>query len=188
MRGDTREVALFGRLLKARNAELPALTVLLARRFVAEYPTHGLPWLFLGIALAELARYQEAEQALRKSIRLLSSRKKHFALVHLGHLFKQKGDFPRAAHWYKKVIASTPDDTDGYIYLGGLLGSQGLLNEAEKVHRRATKCGEGCVDEAFLNLGLVLRAQERFEEAAQSLHEAICLDPNFRNANAFTAV
>ena len=63
-----------------------------------------------------------------------------------------------------------------------MLALKGRLREAERAHRAATRCPEGCIDEAYLNLGLVLRAQERFEEASRCLREAIRLDPKYRVA------
>ena len=50
------------------------------------------------------------------------------------------------------------------------------------MYRQATRCTTGCTDEAFFNLGLVLRAQERFEEAAGCFREAIRIDPKYRVA------
>ena len=49
----------------------------------------------------------------------------------------------------------------------------------ERPRRPAT---EGCLDEAYLNLGLILLTQERFEEAAECLREAIQRDPGYRVA------
>ena len=46
----------------------------------------------------------------------------------------------------------------------------------------ATECIEGCIDEGFLNLGLLMRAQERFDEAAKCFREAIHLNPSYRAA------
>jgi tetratricopeptide (TPR) repeat protein len=48
--------------------------------------------------------------------------------------------------------------------------------------RVAIACPEGCIDEAYFNLGLVLRSRERFEDAAECFREAIRLDPEYRAA------
>jgi tetratricopeptide (TPR) repeat protein len=99
-----------------------------------------------------------------------------------GHLYMERGDYGTAAEWYRRAIEAAPDDADGYTYLGGVLAKQGRLDEAEQVHRRGVRCREGCVDEAYLNLGLILRAREQFEEAAECFREAIRLDPDYRHA------
>jgi Flp pilus assembly protein TadD len=79
-------------------------------------------------------------------------------------------------------VQADPDEATYHIFLGALLAKQGRLDEAEESHRRAIACAEGCIDEAFLNLGFVLRAQERFPEAADCFRHAIHLDPAYRAA------
>ena len=79
-------------------------------------------------------------------------------------------------------LSLDPEDATYRIFLGGVLATQGRLHDAEEVHRLAIASVEGCIDEAYLNLGLVLRAQERFPEAADCFREAIRLDPEYRAA------
>ena len=49
-------------------------------------------------------------------------------------------------------------------------------------HRNATRCTKGAVDEAYFNLGLVLRAQERYQEALACFEKAIELTPDYEEA------
>jgi len=100
----------------------------------------------------------------------------------MGHLFQEAGDYDQAARWYQKAIIADPTDAKYYIYLGGVRAKQGRFYDAEEAHRAAIACTEGCIDEAYLNLGFVLRALERFEEAADCFREAIRLDPEYRLA------
>jgi tetratricopeptide (TPR) repeat protein len=101
----------------------------------------------------------------------------------MGHFHDARGELARAARWYQRAIDTAPNHASAHIFLGGVFARQGRLREAEKVHRRATEtCDEGYIDEAFLNLALVLRAQERFEEAATCLREAIRIDPDYADA------
>jgi tetratricopeptide (TPR) repeat protein len=101
----------------------------------------------------------------------------------MGHFHDARGELARAARWYQRAIDAAANHASGYIFLGGVLARQGRLREAEKVHRQATEtCDEGCIDEAFLNLALVLRAQERFDEAAACLREALRIDPEYGDA------
>lgn len=58
----------------------------------------------------------------------------------------------------------------------------GRLAEAEEAHRKATSL-RGDVDEAFLNLGLVLRAQGRFEEAAEAFECALAICAKYEEAS-----
>jgi tetratricopeptide (TPR) repeat protein len=180
MNEDTLQAARFKRLRAARDADLTALAVKRARRFLARYPEHGPAWHILGQALTELARYSEAEQPLWNALRLCPGHLRRIPLTSLGDFHDSRGDLARAASWYQRAIDAAPNHASGYIFLGGVLARQGRLREAEKVLRRATETSdEGCLDEAFLNLALVLRAQERFDEAADCLREAIRIDPEY---------
>ncbi len=132
--------------------------------------------------MTRLACYAAAEQALRQAIRFCPAGNLHLLYTALGQVFRGSGDDSQAEAWFRRAIDAAPDDAQGYIYLGGLLASRGRLDEAEEVHRRGTGCSKGCVDEAFLNLGLVLRAQGRLGEAAECLAEAIRRDPEYRDA------
>jgi tetratricopeptide (TPR) repeat protein len=172
----------FRRLQQLSHGPFPALTILEARRFLREWPTNGPAWLLLGIALIELARYEEAEQSLAKALEFVPTEKRRIPLWHMGHLFLNCGDYDQAVQWYRKAIQASPGDATGYIFLGALLARQGRLHDAEEAYRAGTACDEGCIDEAFLNLGNVLRALERFDAAAECYREAIRIDPNYRIA------
>jgi tetratricopeptide (TPR) repeat protein len=174
--------ARYDRLRKAMDSGHTSLTIVRAREILEHDPDFGPVWQFLGNALIELARYDEAEYALSEAIRLCPPERMRIPLAGMGHLFADRGDYPRAAEWYRKAIESAPDHAGGYIHLGGTLAREGRLDEAEMVHRAATRCKDGCLDEAHLNLGLVLLAQERFVEAAECFERALELDPDYREA------
>jgi tetratricopeptide (TPR) repeat protein len=170
------------RLRAAHKADLPALTAARAREFVTEHPGCGPAWKMLGSALAELARYREAEDALLQAIALCPDDKLWIPLAEMGHMYRARGEYRAAAAWYRKAIEAAPDEASPRIYLGGVLAKSGRLHEAEAAHRAATECAEGCRDEAFLNLGLVLRALERYEEAARCFEAALHIDPKYQAA------
>jgi len=174
--------ARWNRLRAVHKADLPALTAARARDFLREFPEGGPAWKILGSALIDLARYPEAERAITKAISLCPPEKLWIPLAEMGHLHKARGDYNSAAAWYRQAIEAVPREASGHIYLGGVLAKSGRLAEAEAAHRAATRCIEGCRDEAFLNLGLILRAQERYEEAAQCFERALELDPKYKAA------
>jgi tetratricopeptide (TPR) repeat protein len=169
------------RLKRAIDADAPGLILLRARALLANDPTFPA-WWWLGSALTDLARYEEAEAALTRAIETSTPEILRISLGSMGDLWNKAGDNDRAETWYRRAIEADPDHATGYIYLGAFLARRGRLEEAEEVHRAATKCTKGCLDEAFLYLGLVLRAQERFEEAAECFREAIHRDPDYRLA------
>ncbi|MGP0068633.1 MAG: tetratricopeptide repeat protein [Isosphaeraceae bacterium] len=172
----SREV-LYEELKQASDANLLALTILLARRYLADYPDEWPAWLWLGNALTELARYDEAEHALTRVLHLFPEDKRFIPMINLGRLYAARSDFDRAAEWFGKAIVAEPRNASGYIMMGVILARQGRLRDGEEVLRKATEtCYEGCLYEAFLNLGTILMAGERFEEAAESIREAIHLN------------
>jgi tetratricopeptide (TPR) repeat protein len=173
---------LWARLRRARHAGLPALAILRARALLAEVPDCGPVWCMLGSELASLARYEEAEQALRKAIEHSRSDKLRIPYAEMGRLFEATGEYDQAEVWYRRSIEAAPDAAGGYIQLGGVLARLGRADEAEAAYRRATRCGSGCIEEAYLNLGLALCARERFGEAAVCIEESLRLDADYREA------
>jgi tetratricopeptide (TPR) repeat protein len=137
-----------------------------------------------GVILYELARYEEAEHALKMAIPNLPPEHLDHAHVHLGHLYRARGDYESAEKWYRKAVESECNDAGRYIYLGAMLAKKGDLVGAEAAHRNATHCTQGSLDEAYLNLGFVLRAQERYHEALECFERALELDPQYEVAAA----
>lgn len=176
------QAARSARLKRLHRSPYAALTIRYGRRYLHDFPQDGAGWMMVGIALVEVARYEEAEQAIGKAIELCPPEKRQYPLSQMGHLFREAGDFEQAAEWHRRAIAAAPNNADFRISLGGLLAKQGRFIEAEEVHRTAIVCSEGCIDEAYLNLGYVLRARERFAEASDCFREALRLDPDYRAA------
>jgi tetratricopeptide (TPR) repeat protein len=170
------------RLLALEKAGLAASAVLAAQVLLEDDPEFEFAWSVLGRILTSLNRYEEAEDAIARAISLCPEGKTYIPFAEMGHLFDSRGDLPRAEEWYRKAVEARPESANGYNYLGSVLARQGRLEEAEMVHRTSLGCAEGCIDEAYLNLGLILRAQERFVEASECFVQAITLDPNYRDA------
>jgi tetratricopeptide (TPR) repeat protein len=108
----------------------------------------------------------------------------HRDLVHwrIAEAHDRRDAFRLAERHYRFAIAANPHEASWRIMLGGLLARVGRLREAAAVHRRAVRCKLGARDEAGLNLGQVLRAQERYGEARQCFRRALRLDPGYREA------
>ncbi|ODT73799.1 hypothetical protein ABS71_06560 [bacterium SCN 62-11] len=85
-------------------------------------------------------------------------------------VLQQCGRYAQAARRWLEV-ARDSSETYPWIFAGICLARQGLLHEAESCHRQATQC-TGDPDEAMLNLALVLRAQERYQEALECARRA----------------
>jgi tetratricopeptide (TPR) repeat protein len=169
--------ARWNRIRAAHKADMPALTVARAREFVRDYPDCGPAWKILGSALLDLARHDEARAALKRALAVCPPEKLWIPLSEMGHLHRARGEFKAAAAWYRQAIDAAPQEASPHIHLGGVLARVGHLKGAEAAHRAAIQCTLGCHDEAYLNLGLVLRAQGRCEEAAICFEQALALDP-----------
>lgn len=172
------------RLRQLSAGSYPATTMRYGRRYLLDHPSDGPACMLVGIALVELARYEEAEQAYAKAIEFCPPEKLQVPWWQLGHLFNNAGDHEKAAEWYQRAIDVGSGHASPYIFLGALRAKQGRFQEAEELHRAALACERGCIDEAYLNLGFILRARERFAEAAECFKEAIRRDPEYRAAKA----
>jgi tetratricopeptide (TPR) repeat protein len=169
-------------LMDAHLRKRPATAARLAQEFVEEYPDSGPAWKMLGSSLIDVARYDEAKKAIEKAIEFCPPEKLWIPLCEVGHLYKAKGNYHLASAWYHKACVAYPQEASSHIYLGSLFARMGELDQAEQKHRDAIACQYGCTDEAWLNLGLVLRAQERYSEAAEAFQEAIKIDPKYEAA------
>lgn len=159
----------------ARN--LPALTIELGRLYLADTPVEPIALSMVGQAYTEVGRYVDAQMVLERYLEVCDADWRARAFLLLGHLSKAKSEIGAAESHYRQAIELLPDDTRGYIYLGGMLASNGRLDEAEGLLRRAAKCAEGDLDEAYLNLGMILRAKGDYLHALVALRESLALDP-----------
>ncbi len=166
---------------KAYDGDQAATVVLLASRYLRTHP-NDLEVIFnYAEMLYQMTRYDEAVRVYLDVIARFES--KRWALFNkLGDLFRYRGDFETAAKWFQKGTEERPDDAGSFIFLGAVQARQGMLTKAEETHRRATRCKQGCIDEAYHNLGLVLRGQGRLAEAADSFRKAIELCPEYAHA------
>ena len=175
------------------DSDFPALTVAQAHRFLRDEPELYFVWMYLGKAQRELWQYGEARRAFRRAIALAPCQESYprgdnaatalrSAYTEMGSLYMQKCSYPTAERWFRRAIAADPGHASGHIYLGAVLARQGRLAEAERIHRRGCHCRRGCVDDAHLNRGLVLRALEQFREAEACFRKTLKLNPKYAMA------
>ena len=170
------------RLIDASERDLPALAVELARLHLADNPDDYAGLMLYAGALVDLARYPEARAALEHALTLARPDKRVSVLRRLGELCDALYEAREAERYYREAIAAAPNDASAHIFLGALLARTGRLEEAESVHRQATLCLVGEIDEAYLNLGLVQRGRGDYVGALSSLRRALELDPAYSAA------
>lgn len=172
----------FERLRLASDEEYPALTVELAKLYLAEFPEDAWALIYYGMALQDLARYPEARSSFERALTLMGPEEHERLYRQFGLLAQDESQISEAEQWFHRAIDARPSDATAYIYLGAMLAKKGRLEEAEACHRHATTCPEGCVDEAYLNLGYVLRARENYLDALECFREALRRDPLYEAA------
>ena len=174
---------LYRRMFDAWHLGEYAYALEMARDLLRQFPDYDIGWLLQGVILYELARYDEAEKTLRRAAQLIPEQSLDHAYVHLGHLFNERGDYENAERNYRKALELAPDHAGRHIFLGAVLAKKGDFDAAEKVHGDGTRCSKGDIDEAYLNLGYVLRAQERYNEALDCFTKALELTPDYEEAH-----
>jgi tetratricopeptide (TPR) repeat protein len=167
----------FERFRVACDEGHPALAVELGKLYLARYPDDAWALIYFGMALQSIARYKDSQGAYDRAIALLPVEHHHRIYRQFGLLAQDQGDIEGAEGWYRRAILALPTDATAYIYLGAMLAKNGRLDEAEVCHRKATGCPEGCIDEAYLNLGYVLRAKGKYLDALECFREALSRDP-----------
>lgn len=173
---------MYRRMFDAWNVGEHAFALELSRDLLRQFPDYGTGWLLQGVMLYELARYDESEKTLRLALQLIPKQALDHGYIHLGHLCKDRGDYEDAECFYRKALELAPDDAGRHIFLGAVLAKKGDFDSAEKAHRNAICCAKGDIDEAYLNLGYVLRAQERYSEALGCFTKALGMTPNYEEA------
>jgi tetratricopeptide (TPR) repeat protein len=173
------------RMNRQWHEDKPAHNVRLARAYLAQSPDNAAVWLSLGYELNVLSSYEEARDALRTSIRLREEQGDapyRGAFIAIGHAYRWAGDHASARTWLNRAVEAEPGNAGPHIFLGALLAKSGQFEEAKAAHQRGTTCEEGCPEEAWHNIGLALRSQERFVEAADCFERALAIDCNYTAA------
>ena len=172
----------FNQIRLADDRGQVAVVVELCKKHLRKFPKDGPAWLYYGIGQVELARYSEAEKAIRRAIVFCPQKALPIAYSQMGHLFRAKGEFKQAVHWYRKALDRNPKDATYHIFLASIIFKRGALKQSESYYRRALKCSEGCLDEAYLNLGGILLGQRNYSEAIKCYQEALKIDPKYKIA------
>lgn len=127
----------------------------------------------------ELSNFSEAEKVL-KSIDLNKNSSAKFLQIYYtewASLYKAKNELEKAIEFYDKRINISPDETGGYILKGAALAKLGKYEEAKDEHLKATQL-EGNPEEAFTNLGLILRAELNLGEAKAAFENSLKIISN----------
>lgn len=171
-------------MLSASDAGMHLTTVELAGKLVKDDPDNIRALIELGHAFSQLARYSEAEEAFHKAINLCEPAKRDVIFGELGNLDRARGQFAAAAQWYQKQIETDSSDATGYLFLGALMLRRGDLSEAKRILLEGLNCTVGCLEEVHYTVGLVLRSQNEFDQAACHFQKAVEIDAGYAAAKS----
>lgn len=160
-----------------------ALTPL--RRYIALVPDARLQRFLLATSLMALDRHAEAETVWRDLLRLTPEDGRVHA--NLGVVLKSLRRYEEAITAYRRALVLMPDEAAVMNNMGLSLSQLGDRDEAACLWlRRAIRMKPDFAD-AWLNLGLVLRNQNRIGQAMGYCREALAADPDHAEANTLLA-
>jgi tetratricopeptide (TPR) repeat protein len=173
----------FNQIRLADDRGQTAVVVELCKKHLRKFPKRGpFVWLQYGSTQIGVARYAEAEKAIRRAIALCPQKVLPIAYSRMGDLFQAKGDFKQAALWYRKASNRNPKNAMYHIFMACNAFKRGLLKQSEAYYRRALECPEGCLDEAYFLLGGILLGDGNYSEAIKCYQEALKIDPKYKIA------
>ena len=141
-------------------------------------------WFLFGDALRVIGLSDEAERALLKAVEL-SPGPDWVLQMTLAHLYKDNGNHVEAEKWFELAAEDDAAAEQAWFWVlrGSNLASHGQFKQAEKCFRQAVALQDDNRDEAYLNLGYVLRSQGRYFEARRQFQQALELNPDYALAD-----
>lgn len=132
----------------------------------------------LGIALKRENRLDEA----RKQFEAATSIRKGYvnALIYLGLIAHETGDYEKAASYYEEAMTSGPSHpsyVDAVCNLGVTRYSQGRYEDAVKQYAKVVQIRPTHAD-AYYNMGVALSALNRWDEALDAYKKALQIQPD----------
>ena len=171
-------------IISADDKELNSCVIELAENYLNDFPDSQGVWLMKSFALYRTDRFKEAKKALLKAMKSAEESDDNFSwfLCRMGRIYEDSGNFNKANEWYKKAQSSNPSEATFFIYQGVMLLRKERFDEAAEIFLEATKCKEGCIEEAFYNLGVACIAQRKYQKAVQYFEKALAIDPKYKEA------
>jgi tetratricopeptide (TPR) repeat protein len=151
----------------------------LCERYLENHPDHVPTLIRYACNLIALAQYSAAQAALDHAQPIAPKERLHLVIAQRGHLLQAQGDFLGAEELFMQAHELDPNDATYLIYAGSVAFRRGDISRAEALARQATACSDGCIDEAWFNLGGYLLSARRYGEAAECYRRALDIDPDY---------
>ena len=169
--------AQFNRLIDLYNTGRHGAMEAGARELVERYPSSGMGWKILGVALQ--VQGKDALQAMVRAAELLPADAE--AQFNLGKVLKDRGRVEDAVASYRQAVAANPAYAAAWNNLGNALQELGRAEEAIASLRQAIALRP---DDAVAhnNLGNALKATAQWEAALDSFRRALAIHPSYVEA------
>jgi len=169
-------------LSMADEAGHVALTRHLCEQVLAHDPTDGPTLIRYAECLIDLSLYEDAAAVIDRAQQVVPREWLQLVLAQRGHLLQSMGDHANAEESFVSAHKHDPNDATYLIYAGSAAFARGDISAAESYARKALECTEGCIDEAYFNLGGYLLAQKKYDEARSCYIRAIEIHPEYKIA------
>jgi tetratricopeptide (TPR) repeat protein/predicted Ser/Thr protein kinase len=158
---------------KARREKGSKQALSYAQRAIQLDPNFAMAYSQAGTAYWSLGQTQRAAEYNTKAFELREHASEREKLqITSDYYLNVAGDLDKAARSYQELIDRYPRDIAAYNRLGVLYGRQGQHERASEVLRRALRLDPDHVA-LYANLGNALLALQRFDEARQTIREAL---------------
>ena len=159
-----------------------ATTLKLIQKFIDKYPRKPQAWLILGDCYLNFALFNNARNAFEKSMKLCPTSKKDLPYHYMGLLYREKGNYRTAEKWHKKALGINPKESIYFVFLGSSLVRQEKYYEAKMLYQKAIRYNISPLDEIYLNLGYIYRAEGKYKQAKECLENALNVDLKYEEA------
>src|ERR1700722_9822986 len=164
------------RLLDQANAAYagrrPLEAVQLYREYLAHYPDRADVRVFLGAALFNLEKAEEALEETRHALTL----DKNYSLAYTlaGRIYAGGRHWEMAQQAFGEALRLNPRDRETWYFSGRAYYDENRFDKALEAFQRALALGDG-QSRVYENLGLASEALGRFAEAEQAYKHAVQL-------------
>lgn len=164
------------RLLDRANASYagrrPVEAVRLYREYLARYPDRADVRVFLGAALFNLEKPEEALEETRRALTLDKSYGRAYTLA--GRIYAGRHAWELAQQAFAEALRLNPRDRETWYFSGRAYYDDNRFEKAIEAFQRALAVG-GRQGRVYENLGLASEALGRFAEAEQAYKRAVQL-------------
>ncbi len=142
--------------------------------------------IWIGVAEDRMGNAEASNQTLRRGIELYrkTGQPATDALISIGAMEFSKGDYAKAAEWYRLARQESPHEAKAAFSLGRALEEGGNLEEAMQLYKQIASgeppilAGAGfTIFDVYLQMAVVAEKQGHLEEAIRHCEEALRSDP-----------